>query len=216
MTQNTVAAEKSPVIPSDADVQFVLAEYDRLKGLEAAEWKNYYSRFNLFMTITLALAGSYITLASAGAVAISIVSPTPEILALIILVWGVFTFLGLVEDSYTIRHFVNALRCLQQYFTKRQTHLVQYLYFSEESHPELYRKPRWLPYLLSKYVLRGSPKLILSALNSGIAAVLVARLMLWRGILPSVCAAVGIVLFILLGVLHAAYVERIYRREYLV
>ena len=214
--------DQDPVSPgapeskiSQADVQLIIAEYDRLKGLEASEWNTYHSRFNFFMTVVLALLGGYVTLATATSQFVSPGSPVPEILGTIVLVWGVLTFIGLVDSSYTIRHYINALNWLQKFFIDKNLTIRKYLYFRKESNPDLYRKTGWLEGLLAEYALRGSPKMVLALVNSAIITGLAAQTLYLRGAPANTSLAVGIMIGVASGIAHVIYVKLIYRRKYI-
>ena len=158
---------------TDTQVQFLLAEYDRLKGLEISQSEVYYSRFNSFMTVSLAIIGAYVTLVTADSLSVSISFPVlPDLLALVILVWGIFTFLGLTEITCATRHVINALRDIRAYFTERHAVVADHLYYQK---PELYEVGNWVERLAGRYLFRGSPKAILTLINSSLSAILVAR-----------------------------------------
>jgi hypothetical protein len=206
-TEDNVKTENST-----ADVQFLLAEYDRLKGLEVSHWEIYYARFNSFMTVALGVMAVYATLVTANPPIVSTAFPVPDLLAAVILLWGGFTFLGLVEINYGIKHLANAMIDIQAYFTENHAHLKKRLYFHKQ---ELYEVPSKIEYYASRWILGGSPKLILAVLDSGLSAVLVARFLLWLQssvVITILCTAA---VFVIIGLLHMVYVRFAFRREYL-
>lgn len=197
---------------ADIDVRFLLVEYDRLKGLEISNWEIYYARFNSFMTVALGALAAYVALITANPPALPTYFPVPDLLLLVILVWGILTFLGLTELSYGIKHLVNALREIQAYFTHCCPDVSKYLYYDA---PTLYQAPSRFEYFVSRWLLTASPKTVLAVVNGALSAVLIARLLAelqW----PSAMVVLGaIVAFVAIGLLHPIYVTFAYRRQYL-
>lgn len=195
-----------------ADVQFLLEEYDRLKGLAASNWKIYYERFNFFMTVALGSTAAYVALLTADPPVIPQTYPLPDLLVVVIIVWGGFTFLDLTELSYGTLHLVNAIRDIQKYFTERSPHLKEYLYFEKS---EIYEAPNKIERFVSRWIFAGSPKLVLAVLDSGLIAILVARFLWWLKSPIELIIACPIIAFAISGLLHMVYVKFAYRRKYI-
>jgi len=216
MDESSAATQPRLAQLSDSGIRLLMVEYDRLKGLEVAFWDLYFKRFNDFMTATLALIGAYVALANLSSPLVPVGSPGPEILAALVFTWGIFTFLNLTQISYGIRHWVNAMNEIQRYFIENDQDLKSYLYFRRSS---LYEAPAGIlgkvEYQASRFLLRGSPKLVLAVLDSGLLAYLVAMLLATTRLLPVAVAAISILVFSVSGVLHAGYVRLIYRRNYI-
>jgi len=197
--------------PGDSGAGFLLAEYDRLKNLQNTMWEIYYTRFNSYMTITLAIIGGYLTIATATKSNIPATSPVPEILLGVLFVWGILTFLDMADLSQSINHHIRAMRDIQRYFTDRSTDLVDYLYYSK---PALYKPPSRLRGFVVHW-LGGSPKMVLAVLNATMGALLLAIFLLSLGFLPWLTAVLALIAFFVLGAGHAAYVSIVYRRRYI-
>lgn len=200
-------ASESP----DVGVEFLLAEYDRLKGLQNTLWETYFTRFNSYMTVTLAIVGGYLTLATATKSSIPATSPVPEILLGVLFVWGVLTFLDMTDLAQGVNHHIRAMREIQRYFTDRNAELTDYLYYSK---PELYRPPGKLRGFFAHW-LGGSPKMVLAMLNATMGTLLVAKLLVSFGFLPFWTVVLSMIAFVGIGVLHTVYVTAIYRRKYI-
>jgi len=205
-------SQSAPSSQHDSGVQFLLDEYDRLKGLEVSNWEMYHGRFNHFMTVALALMAAYVTLLTADPPLIPQTYPVPDLLVVVILVWGGFTFLGLTELSCGTLHFVRAMRDIQEYFTARSPYLKEHLYFDS---PELYQAPSKIEHFASRWILGGSPKQILAVLDSSLIAIVLARFLLSFQLPTIVVIPCTIFAFVMAGWLHKVYVQFAYRRKYL-
>jgi len=209
--------EDSPQTPQtttrspEADVKFLLAEYDRLKTLRNTTEEIHYTRFNSYMTVTLAIVGGYLTIATATKSNIPATSPVPEILLGILFIWGVMTFLDMTDLTQSINHFVRAKNEIQRYFTDRSAELSSYLYFAQ---PERNPPTGKLRGFVARW-LGGSPKMVLAVLNAAMGALLIARLLLSLGFLPFWATVLSIIAFLGIGAVHVTYVKVIYRRKYI-
>ncbi len=196
----------------DTDIPFLLAEYDRLSRMELSQWEIYHTRFNSFMTVALGVIAAYVALVTANPPMVPTEFPIPDLLAAVILLWGGFTFLNLTEISYGIKHLVNALRAIQSYFTNRHPYLIEHLYYDA---PELYEAPTRTEYFVGRWLLHGSPKSVLTAVNGCLSAILIARLLRWLQSSMAIVILGTIVALVIVCLLHPLYVRFAYRRRYL-
>jgi hypothetical protein len=200
-------ASKSQVNkPDSVDTDFLLAEYDRLKGLIIENYNAQHRRFDFYLVAAAAITAGIISLQVS-----SLITTTVERMTYLLLtawvIWGVVTFVNLTYMNVAEQHIVNAINDIQDFFFERNGELKKLFYFRSS-------KFRWAGLGIRGVILRGlsggGVKATLAVINSIILAYFCFQF--WTlSANATTRVIVTLFVFVLSGSLHAFYVMILYK-----
>jgi hypothetical protein len=194
----------------NASIEFLLAEYERLRDVRAELIHTAQRRFEFYLTITSAITGAIIVIEQTQS---SLQMPTYMIylIALALLGYGLITFVNITYASCYHLHILRAFKVIQGFFISRDSDLSTYLYFNSPEPPE--NKYKFVKVLV-RGMGGGSEKSLITLIDSTLFTFLLITFITNYLVRPTSDISIiiiSIIVFICSCLLHVFYVTFMYR-----
>ncbi len=194
----------------ESSIQILLAEYDRLKGMEQY-WLNLYQRgIQLYLTIATAAVGLFLLIAEGQSSLMPLRSQVGLILGTVLII-GEIIFLWLLRVDVGLLTTAKAYQKIRDQFQGEDNELSDAFPKSIIHESSRYRHWSSIRGIMERVFTVSQYKTMVVVLNS-LAYVALLLIIIWpRSVWGNV--GIGIVTILISGFLHVVYSSRRYKRE---